>query len=157
MFRTYSPKVGEVERRWHVVDATDIPLGRLSTDVARLLSGKHKPQWAPHVDTGDFVIVVNAEKAILTGKKEGGKVYHRTSGRPGGLKSEKAGHLRQRRPTMMVEMAVRGMLAKGPLGRKQAKKLKVYAGPEHPHAAQQPQQFTVRAALTAAGRQEKRA
>ncbi|HEX2464072.1 MAG TPA: 50S ribosomal protein L13 [Thermoanaerobaculia bacterium] len=157
MFRTYSPKVGEIERRWHVVDAAGIPIGRLSTDVARLLSGKHKPQWAPHVDTGDFVIVVNAEKAVLTGKKEGAKMYHRTSGRPGGLKSEKAGHLRQRRPTRLVESAVRGMLAKGPLGRKQAKKLKVYAGPEHPHAAQQPQQFTVRAALTAAGRQEKQA
>jgi large subunit ribosomal protein L13 len=156
MTRTYSPKVGEIERRWHVVDAADVPVGRLSTDVARLLSGKHKPQWAPHVDTGDFVIVVNAEKVILTGKKEDDKVYHRTSGRPGGLKSEKAGHLRQRRPTMIIEMAVKGMLPKGPLGRKQAKKLKVYAGPEHPHAAQQPQLFTVRAAR-AASRQEKQA
>ena len=103
MFRTYSPKVGEVERRWHVVDAADVPLGRLSTDVARLLSGKHKPQWAPHVDTGDFVIVVNAEKAILTGKKEDDKVYHRTSGRPGGLKSEKAVHLRK--PMLSVPLA----------------------------------------------------
>jgi len=157
MVRTYSPKVGEVERRWHIVDAADVPLGRLSTDVARLLTGKHKPQWAPHVDTGDFVIVVNAEKALLTGNKEGDKMYHRTSGRPGGLKSEKAGHLRQRRPTMLVEMAVRGMLPKGPLGRKQGKKLKVYAGPEHPHAAQKPQQFTVRASRGAARGQEKSA
>jgi large subunit ribosomal protein L13 len=157
MARTYSPKVGEVERRWHVVDASSVSLGRLSTDVARLLTGKHKPQWAPHVDTGDFVIVVNAEKAILTGHKEGDKIYHRTSGRPGGLKSEKAGHLRQRRPTRLVENAVKGMLPKGPLGRKQAKKLKVYAGPDHPHAAQQPQQFTVRSATAAARRQEKQA
>ena len=155
MTRTYSPKVGEVERRWHVVDAADVPLGRLSTDVARLLIGKHKPQWAPHVDTGDFVIVVNAERAILTGRKEDAKMYHRTSGRPGGLKSEKAGHLRQRRPTMLIEAAVKGMLPKGPLGRRQGKKLKVYAGPEHPHAAQQPQPFTVRAAR--ARRQEKQA
>jgi len=150
MFRTYSPKVGEIERRWHLVDAADIPLGRLSTDVARLLTGKHKPQFAPHVDTGDFVIVVNAEKALLTGRKEGGKVYHRTSGRPGGLKSEKAVHLRARRPTRLVEMAVKGMLPKGPLGRKQLRKLKVYAGPEHPHAAQQPAAFTVHGGRPAA-------
>jgi large subunit ribosomal protein L13 len=154
MFRTYSPKVGEIERRWHIVDAANVPIGRLSTDVARLLNGKHKPQWAPHIDTGDFVVVVNAEKALLTGNKEGNKVYHRTSGRPGGLKSEKALHLRRRRPIRMVEMAVRGMLPKGPLGRKQGKKLKVYAGPEHPHAAQQPQPFTVAAAHTAARSQE---
>src|SRR5262245_13364539 len=111
MFRTYTPKTGEIERRWHVVDAADVPLGRLSTDVARLLAGKHKPVWAPHVDTGDFVIVINAEKAILTGRKEGDKTYYRTSGRPGGLKAEKAGHLRQRKPAAMIEVAVRGMLA----------------------------------------------
>jgi large subunit ribosomal protein L13 len=154
MFKTYSPKVGEIERRWHVVDAANVPLGRLSTDVARLLSGKHKPQWAPHIDTGDFVIVINAEKALLTGNKEGDKLYHRTSGRPGGLKSEKAVHLRRRRPTRLVEMAVRGMLPKGPHGRKQGKKLKVYAGPEHPHAAQRPQTFTVAAAGAGARRQE---
>jgi large subunit ribosomal protein L13 len=152
MFRTYSPKVGEIDRKWHVVDAADVPLGRLSTDVARLLTGKHKPQYASHVDTGDFVIVVNAEKTILTGKKEGDKMYHRTSGRPGGLKSEKAVHLRQRRPVRLVEMAVRGMLPKGPLGRKQGRKLKVYAGPEHPHAAQQPTPFTVVARAARAGK-----
>jgi large subunit ribosomal protein L13 len=157
MFRTYSPKVGEVERRWHVVDAADVPLGRLSTDVARLLTGKHKPQYAPHVDTGDFVIVVNAEKALLTGNKEGDKMYHRTSGRPGGLKSEKAAHLRQRRPTRLVEMAVRGMLPKGPLGRKQLRKLKVYAGAEHPHVAQKPSTFTVGATRAASRTQEKQA
>jgi large subunit ribosomal protein L13 len=114
MFKTYSPKAGEIERSWHVVDAANVPLGRLSTDVARLLSGKHKPQWAPHIDTGDFVIVINAEKTLLTGNKEGDKMYHRTSGRPGGMKSERAQHLRQRRPIRLVEMAVRGMLPKGP-------------------------------------------
>jgi large subunit ribosomal protein L13 len=149
--------VGEIERRWLVVDAADVPLGRLSSHVARLLSGKHKPQWAPHIDTGDFVIVINAEKALLTGNKEGDKVYHRTSGRPGGLKSEKAVHLRRRRPARMIEMAVRGMLPKGPLGRKQGKKLKVYAGPEHPHAAQQPQPITVAVARAGASRQENHA
>ena len=154
MTKTYSPKVGEVERRWHVVDASGVPVGRLSTDVARLLSGKHKPQWAPHVDTGDFVIVVNADKVLLTGNKEDAKMYHRTSGRPGGLKSEKAGHLRQRRPVRLVELAVRGMLPKGPHGRKQGKKLKVYAGPEHPHAAQKPQQFTVRASRAVRGQEK---
>ena len=143
MFKTYSPKAGEIVREWHVVDATDVPLGRLSTDVARLLTGKHKPQFATHLDTGDFVIVVNAERAILTGRKEDDKIYYRTSGRPGGLKQEKAGHLRGRRPTQLVEAAVKGMLPKGPLGRRQLRKLKVYAGPEHPHAAQKPQAFTV--------------
>ena len=150
MFKTYSPKVGEIDRRWHVVDAADVPLGRLSTEVARLLTGKHKPQYAAHVDTGDFVIVVNAEKTLLTGNKEGDKLYHRTSGRPGGLKSEKAVHLRRRRPTRLVEMAVRGMLPKGPLGRRQGKKLKVYAGAEHPHEAQRPTTFTVPARRPAA-------
>jgi large subunit ribosomal protein L13 len=143
MFKTYSPKVGEIERHWHVVDAADVPLGRLSTDVARLLTGKHKPQFAPHIDTGDFVIVVNAERAILTGRKEDGKVYYRTSGRPGGLKAERAGHLRGRRPAQLVESAVKGMLPKGPHGRRLFRKLKVYAGPDHPHAAQKPQSFTV--------------
>src|SRR5215210_6871926 len=113
MFRTYSPKAGEIDRRWHIVDAADVPLGRLSTDVARLLMGKNKPTWAPHIDTGDFVVVINAEKALLTGNKEGDKMYHRTSGRPGGMKSEKAVHLRRRRPIRLVEMAVRGMLPKG--------------------------------------------
>jgi len=156
MFRTYSPKLGEIERRWHIVDAADVPVGRLSTDVARLLAGKHKPTWAPHIDTGDFVIVINADQVKLTGNKEGDKVYYRTSGRPGGLKAEKAIHLRQRRPIKIIEIAVRGMLAKGPLGRKQGKKLKVYAGADHPHAAQQPQQFTVRAAKSA-NRQENKA
>jgi len=138
MKRTYSPKLAEIEHRWFVVDAAVVPLGRLSTLVAHLLMGKHKPTWAPHIDVGDFVIVVNAEKAVLTGRKDEQKMYHRHSGYPGGLKSVTAGQLRQRRPTKLVEEAVRGMLPKSKLGRQLARKLKVYAGPEHPHQAQQP-------------------
>jgi len=138
MKRTYSPKLAEIEHRWFVVDAAVVPLGRLSTLVAHLLMGKHKPTWAPHIDDGDFVIVVNAEKAVLTGRKEDQKMYHRHSGYPGGLKSVTAGQMRQRRPTKLVEEAVRGMLPKSKLGRQLARKLKVYAGPEHPHQAQQP-------------------
>ena len=145
--RTFSPRPADVDRRWHVVDAAGIPLGRLSSTVARLLTGKHKPTWAPHMDMGDFVIVVNAEQTVLTGKKEDDKVYYRVTGRPGGLKSETAGKRRQRRPTMLVEEAVKGMLPKSRLGRKQYKKLKVYAGAAHPHEAQQPQTFDVAAAI----------
>jgi large subunit ribosomal protein L13 len=136
--RTYSPKRGEIERAWWVVDAAGVPLGRLSAQVARLLTGKHKPQWAPHQDTGDFVIVVNAERTVLTGGKEQGKIYYRTSGRPGGLKQQTAAEVRAKHPTRLVEMAVWGMLPKSRLGRAQRRKLKVYAGPEHPHQAQQP-------------------
>jgi large subunit ribosomal protein L13 len=136
--RTYCPKQGEIERRWYVVDAAGKTLGRLSTEVARVLTGKHKPTYVPHLDTGDFVIVVNAEQAVLTGNKEHDKIYYRQSGRPGGLKAETANELRQRRPERMIELAVWGMLPKNTLGRHQLKKLKVYAGPEHPHQAQQP-------------------
>lgn len=146
MIKTYSPKASEIERRWHVVDADGVALGRLSTTVARLLMGKHKPTWAPHLDTGDFVIVVNAEKAVLTGRKEDQKVYHRHTGRPGSLKSITAGKLRQRHPERLVEIAVRGMLPKNSLGRQVGRKLKVYAGAEHPHQAQQPQPFDLAAA-----------
>ncbi len=138
MTRTYSPKKDEVERRWYVVDAAGKPMGRVCTEVARLLTGKHKSQYAPHVDTGDFVIVINAAKSVLTGQKEQQKVYYRHSTHPGGLKVESAAHLRQRQPSKMIEKAVRGMLPKNKLGRRQLKKLKVYAGPEHPHEAQQP-------------------
>jgi large subunit ribosomal protein L13 len=138
MNRTYSPKLAEIDHQWFVVDATGVPLGRLSSLVARILMGKHKPIWAPHIDTGDFVIVINAEKSVLTGRKEEQKVYYHHSGYPGGMKSETAADRRRRRPSKMVEEAVWGMLPKGPLGRKQLKKLKVYAGPEHPHQAQQP-------------------
>jgi large subunit ribosomal protein L13 len=150
MISTYNPKASEVERNWFVVDAEGVPIGRLSSAVARVLMGKHKPTWAPHVDTGDFVIVVNADKAVLTGRKEEQKIYYRHSGRPGGLKQETAQRLRSRRPTQMVELAVRGMLPKNRLGRRQLKKLKVYGGAEHPHAAQQPETVDL-ASLGAAG------
>ncbi|HVS01429.1 MAG TPA: 50S ribosomal protein L13 [Thermoanaerobaculia bacterium] len=141
MNRTFTPKAGEVPRSWHVVDATGVPLGRLSTQVARLLLGKHKPQYTPHHDTGDFVIVVNAGEVALTGRKQGQKIYHRQSGRPGGMKKETAEELRQRRPRRLVELSVKGMLPKNRLGRKLYRKLKVYEGPEHPHQAQQPQAY----------------
>jgi large subunit ribosomal protein L13 len=142
---TYTPKRAEIERRWHVVDAEGVPLGRLSTEVARLLTGKHKPTYAPHIDTGDFVIVVNAEKVLLTGRKEDNKIYYRSTTRPGSLKSETAGERRRKRPRKLVEGAVWGMLPKNRLGRRQFTKLKVYAGPEHPHQAQQPQPFELTA------------
>jgi large subunit ribosomal protein L13 len=150
MKKTYSPKLAEIEHRWFVVDAAVVPLGRLSTLVAHLLMGKHKPTWVPHIDSGDFVIVVNAEKAVLTGRKEEQKMYHRHSGYPGGLKSVTAGQLRQRRPTKLVEEAVRGMLPKSKLGRQMARKLKVYAGPDHPHQAQQPAPLDAAGTTTAA-------
>jgi large subunit ribosomal protein L13 len=143
MKKTYSPKLAEIEHRWFVLDAAGVPLGRLSSLAARLLTGKHKPTYAPHIDTGDFVIIINAEKAVLTGRKEEQKIYHYHTGYPGGLKSEPAAKLRQRRPAKMLEEAVWGMLPKNRLGRKQLKKLKVYAGGEHPHQAQQPEVFNV--------------
>jgi len=145
--KTYSPKLAEIEHRWHVLDAAGIPLGRLASLAARLLMGKHKPTYATHIDTGDFVIVINAEKAVLTGAKEENKIYYHHTGYPGGIKSETAAKRRVRRPTKMVEDAVWGMLPKGPLGRQQLRKLKVYAGPAHPHQAQQPESFDVAAAL----------
>ena len=141
--KTYSPRAADIDRRWFVVDAAGVPLGRLSSKVARILMGKEKPTYARHLDMGDFVVVVNAEKAVLTGRKEEQKVYYRQSGRPGGLKQETAMELRRRRPERLVELAVKGMLPKGPLGRAQFKKLKVYSGPEHPHAAQQPQPLEI--------------
>ncbi len=143
--RTYSPKAGEVERRWYVVDAEGVPLGRLATRLARVLTGKDKPTYARHVDVGDFAVVVNAEKAVLTGGKDDKKIYYRHSGQPGKLKAETAGRLRGRRPTRLVELAVRGMLPKNRLGRRQLRKLKVYAGAEHPHQAQQPETMTITA------------
>jgi large subunit ribosomal protein L13 len=140
---TYSPKRAEIERAWHVVDADGQTLGRLSSEIARLLTGKHKPTWAPHLDTGDFVIVVNAEKVVLTGNKEQDKVYYRSTTRPGSLKSETVAERRRKHPERLVEAAVWGMLPKNSLGRRLYTKLKVYAGPEHPHAAQQPRPFEV--------------
>ncbi|ASR34124.1 50S ribosomal protein L13 [Prauserella marina] len=137
---TYSPKPGDITRAWHVIDAEDVVLGRLATEVATLLRGKHKPTYAPHVDTGDFVIIVNAEKVALTGNKREQKFAYRHSGYPGGLRKRSFGELLDTRPERLVEKVVKGMLPKNKLGRAQAKKLKVYAGPEHPHAAQKPQQ-----------------
>jgi len=139
MIRTYSPKAGEVERRWYLVDAAGQTLGRISTEIARVLTGKNKPQYAPHIDTGDFVVVVNAEKTVLTGNKELTKMYYRHSTKPGGLKEENAASLRGRAPVRLIELSVKGMLPKNKMGRAQLKKLKVYAGSEHPHAAQQPE------------------
>ena len=144
MIRTYSPKLAEIEHQWFVVDAAGIPLGRLSTVVAKLLMGKHKPTYATHIDTGDFVIVVNAEKTVLTGRKEEKKVYYHHTGYPGGIKSETAAERRRRRPAKLVEVAVWGMLPKNKLGRQQLRKLKVYAGPEHPHQAQKPENLEIK-------------
>lgn len=141
--RTYSPKAGEVERRWYVVDAAGATLGRLSTQIATVLTGKNKPQYAPHIDTGDFVVVVNAEKTVLTGNKELDKMYYRHSTYPGGLKEENAASLRARRPEQLIEKSVWGMLPKNKMGRAQLKKLKVYAGPNHPHEAQQPEELSL--------------
>ncbi len=146
MTKTYTPKAAEIDHQWFVVDAEGQTLGHLSAAVARVLQGKHKPQYASHMDTGDFVIVVNADKAVLSGRKERQKIYYRQSGRPGGLKAEEAWHLRQRRPIKMIEEAVRGMLPKSTLGRQMARKLKVYAGPSHPHQAQKPANLKLGAA-----------
>ena len=141
--RTYSPKPGEVTRTWHVIDAQDVVLGRLATQAATLLRGKHKPTFAPHVDTGDFVIIVNAGKVALTGNKRDQKFAYRHSGYPGGLRKRSFGELLDSRPDRLLEKVVKGMLPKNKLGRAQGKKLKVYAGPDHPHAAQQPKPFEI--------------
>lgn len=141
--RTYSPKPGDVTRNWHVIDATDVVLGRLASQAAQLLRGKHKPIYAPHADTGDFVVIVNASKVAISGNKRDGKLLYRHSGYPGGLRSQTVGQLLETRPERLVEKAVVGMLPHNTLGRNMAKKLKVYAGPEHPHAAQSPQAFEI--------------
>jgi large subunit ribosomal protein L13 len=141
--RTYSPKPGDVQRQWHVIDATDIVLGRLATQTATLLRGKHKPVYAPHIDMGDFVIVVNAEKVALTGNKREQKVDYRHSGRPGGLRSTTYRDLLEKNPRRAIEKAVKGMLPHNSLGRQMLSKLKVYAGPEHPHQAQQPEPYQI--------------
>ena len=140
---TYAPKPGDIERAWHVIDATDVRLGRLSVQVANLLRGKHKAIFAPNADTGDFVIVVNAEKVSLSGNKLEQKRAYRHSGYPGGLRSRSYVELLEKHPTKAVEKAVRGMLPKNSIARAQITKLKVYAGPEHPHQAQQPQPFEI--------------
>lgn len=141
--RTYSPKPGEVTRQWHVIDATDVVLGRLASQTATLLRGKHKPQFAPHVDTGDFVVVVNASKLALSGNKRETSFVYRHSGYPGGLRSRTLGEQLEKYPTRVVEQAVKGMLPKNSLGRKMLSKLKVYAGPDHPHQAQQPVPYEI--------------
>jgi len=141
--RTYMAKPAEIDRKWYVVDATDISLGRLSTVVAAILRGKNKPTYTPHVDTGDHVIVVNAEKLQLTGKKESDKLYARHSGYPGGLTQVSAGELREKNAKRLVETSIKGMLPKNSLGRKMIKKLHVYAGPDHKQMAQQPEELDI--------------
>jgi large subunit ribosomal protein L13 len=141
--RTYSPKPGDVQRQWHVIDATDVVLGRLATQAATLLRGKHKPIYAPHVDTGDFVVIINADKVALTGNKRESKVAYRHSGFPGGLRAIRYVDLLEKHPERAVEKAVKGMLPHNTLGRAMLSKLKVYAGPEHPHQAQSPAPFEI--------------
>jgi large subunit ribosomal protein L13 len=136
--RTYTPKASEINRAWHVIDADGLVLGRLCTEAARVLRGKHKTTFAPHIDTGDHVIIVNAAKVVLTSGKAEHKGVHRYSGYPGGLKTESYAKLLDRKPEEAIRNSVRGMLPKGPLGRQMISKLKVYAGPEHPHSAQSP-------------------
>ncbi|MFT4186162.1 MAG: 50S ribosomal protein L13 [Micrococcaceae bacterium] len=141
--RTYTPKPGDVTRQWHIIDATDVVLGRLASQAATLLRGKHKTIFAPHADTGDFVIIVNAEKVALTGSKLQQKRAYRHSGYPGGLRSTSYAELLEKHPVRAVEKAIKGMLPKNSLGAKTVSKLKVYAGSEHPHAAQNPQPFEI--------------
>ncbi|GAA0963398.1 MULTISPECIES: 50S ribosomal protein L13 [Frigoribacterium] len=143
MTRTFSPKPADVQPNWLIIDANDVVLGRLASHVAALLRGKHKPTFAPHMDMGDFVIVINADKVALTGSKLAEKLYYRHSGYPGGLTATTYSEMVEKHPTRAVEKAIRGMLPKNSLGRAQIKKLKVYAGAEHPHAAQQPTVYTL--------------
>ena len=137
-YKTFNATPSDIEHEWFVVDATNREVGRLASEIARVLRGKHKPTFTPHMDTGDYVIVVNAEEARFTGKKETQKEYMRYSGYPGGDHTESPEEVREDRPTKIIERAVKGMIPEGPLGRKMLKKLKVYAGPDHPHDAQEP-------------------
>jgi large subunit ribosomal protein L13 len=137
--KTFVAKPATVERDWFVVDATDKTLGRLATEIARRLRGKHKPEYTPHVDTGDYIVVINAEKVVVTGNKSKDKMYYAHTGYPGGLKEVNFEKLQAKKPEMIIEKAVKGMLPKGPLGRAMFRKMKVFAGAEHAHAAQQPQ------------------
>lgn len=146
---TYSPKASEIERAWHVVDADGLVLGRLSTEVANLLRGKHKPMYTPHLDTGDHVIVINAEKVVLTAAKAEAKKVYRHSGYPGGLKTTTYAELLRNKPEEAVRRTIRGMVPKNRLGRQMLTKLKVYAGPTHPHAAQMPQPYAIDHAFAA--------
>lgn len=144
MRTTFMANDNTVERKWLVIDAEGLVLGRLSSEVASILRGKNKPTYTPHVDTGDNVIIINAEKIELTGNKLQNKMYYRHSGYPGGLKERNAADMRANKPESMIELAIKGMLPKGPLGRKMIKKLHVYRGPEHKHAAQQPEVYELR-------------
>lgn len=141
--KTYSAKPHEVKRDWYVVDATEKTLGRLATEIARRLRGKHKAEYTPHVDTGDYIVVTNAEKVAVTGRKHKEKMYYHHSGYPGGIKSISFDKLQAKNPVSIIEIAVKGMLPKNPLGREMYRKLKVYAGTEHPHTAQQPKQLDI--------------
>jgi len=141
--KTFSAKKNEVERKWYLIDANGKILGRLASEIAVRLRGKHNPIYTPHIDTGDFVIVINAEKVLLTGKKLKQKVYYRHSGYPGGLKSTTAEKLQQKKPEDLISLVVKGMLPKNSLGRSMIKKLKIYAGEEHPHQAQNPEILTI--------------
>ncbi|MEM8807928.1 MAG: 50S ribosomal protein L13 [Cyanobacteria bacterium P01_G01_bin.38] len=143
MTKTYVPSVSELNQKWYVIDAADQRLGRLATAVAEILRGKNKPTYTPHMDTGDFVVIINADKIDVTGNKRSQKLYRRHSGRPGGMKVETFQQLQDRIPERIVEKAVKGMLPKNALGRRLFTKLKVYAGPEHPHQAQQPETLTI--------------
>ncbi|MEO7430059.1 MAG: 50S ribosomal protein L13 [Acidimicrobiales bacterium] len=144
--RTYSPKASEITRKWYVIDAQDLVLGRLSAEAARLLRGKHKPVFAPHMDMGDHVIIINAEKVVLTANKAEQKMVYRHSGYPGGLKSRTFADSQARKPEDAVRRAIRGMIPKNRLGAQMLTKLKVYAGPNHPHSAQMPEPFDIPAA-----------
>ncbi|MCL4425663.1 MAG: 50S ribosomal protein L13 [Firmicutes bacterium] len=143
MRTTFMAKPQDIQRKWFVVDATGKPLGRLASQVASILRGKHKPTYTPHLDTGDFVIVVNAEKVVLTGNKKETKIWYHHSMYPGGLKAIPYGKLLASKPEKVIELAVKGMLQHNRLGRKMGKKLKVYRGPEHPHAAQKPEELKI--------------
>ena len=143
MNKTPVPKQDNLDKKWYVVDAAEQRLGRLATEIAMTLRGKNKPTYTPHMDTGDFVIVVNAEKVVVTGRKYDQKLYRRHSGRPGGMKVETFKHLQGRIPERIIEQAVKGMLPKNSLGRRLFTKLKVYSGPDHPHEAQKPQELTI--------------
>lgn len=145
--KTYTARPADIERNWYVVDAEGKVLGRLAAEVATVLRGKHKPQFTPHMDTGDFVVIVNAEKIKLTGKKWQQKTYYWHTGYPGGLRSRTAAELRSKQPEEIIRKAVWGMMPKNSLGRNQMKKLKIYAGPEHPHMAQMPEPLEVREAV----------
>ena len=156
--RTWSPKLAELntDRHWYVVDAEGKTLGRLATVVAATLRGKRKPTYTPHADMGDFVIVVNAEKIVLTGKKETQKLYSRHSGYPGGLRQRSVREVRSTHPERLIQSAVRGMLPRNALGERQFRKLKVYAGPDHPHATQRPQPLPLERVASAASSEERK-